>query len=184
MSGGKGGLALAGAVSVIVGGCVGALLAWLADVSWLLAALVALGCLFLFYMEGAYRVWDKADKATQAALTQVEAQKAELAAGKPPTITMIGGAGGSGYHAGGGGGVAGPGGYAEGGKGGEGFSLLEAFAFSAVGTGLPLDLFVRQAGYSPDSPELRQRFGGGGAGGGAGIAPTETGAGHHDKSGV
>jgi hypothetical protein len=88
-----------------------------------------------------------------------------------PIIHVTGGTGGHGFNAGGGGGVAGPGGYAEGGQGGGGYSLLEALAFSTLGTGLPLDYIVTQAGYTPDSPELRQRFGAGGGGGGAGIQP-------------
>jgi hypothetical protein len=68
-SGGKRGLALASGISLALGGSIGALLAWFAGVSWLLAALVALGCLCFFYMEGAYRVWDKADHRTQEAMS-------------------------------------------------------------------------------------------------------------------
>jgi hypothetical protein len=61
------GLALAGAVTAVVGGSVGALTAWLAGMSWLLAALVALACLFAFYTVGAFQVWDQADRRAQDA---------------------------------------------------------------------------------------------------------------------
>jgi hypothetical protein len=62
LAAGRGGLALAGAITVLLGGSVYALTTWLAGVSWLLAALVALACVFAFYMVGAYQVWDKADR--------------------------------------------------------------------------------------------------------------------------
>jgi hypothetical protein len=77
MSGGKKGLALAGVVSLALGGSVGALLTWLADVSWLVAATVALAALFVFYGWGAYRVWDKADHRAQDAVSALEDERAK-----------------------------------------------------------------------------------------------------------
>jgi hypothetical protein len=62
MSGGKKGVALAGGVSLLLGSSVGALTVWLANVSWVITALVALAALFMFYAWGAYREWDKADR--------------------------------------------------------------------------------------------------------------------------
>lgn len=64
---GKGSLALAGAITVLLGGSVYALATWLAGVSWLLAALVVLACVLAFYTVGAYQVWDKADRRAQSA---------------------------------------------------------------------------------------------------------------------
>jgi len=72
MAAGKRGILVAGTVSVVIGGSVGALAAWLADVSWLLAALLALLCLFVFYAVSAYGLWDKADRAREATLTGVK----------------------------------------------------------------------------------------------------------------
>jgi hypothetical protein len=72
MAAGKRGLIVAGAVSVVVGGSVGALAAWLADVSWLLAALLALLCLFVSYAVSAYGLWDKADRARKDTLAEIE----------------------------------------------------------------------------------------------------------------
>ena len=130
-------------------------------------AVVLLALLAFAIGEGAYLVWRETDRERVRTLALVEAKTTEIAA-TPSATTLIGGTGGDGYNAGGGGGVAGPGGYAEGGKGGAGHSLLEAIAFAALGSGLPLDYFVGLHGYSSDSPELRKRFGTGGIGGGAG----------------
>lgn len=54
MSGGKKGVALAGGVSLLLGSSVGALTVWLANVSWVIAALVALAAIFMFYAWGAH----------------------------------------------------------------------------------------------------------------------------------
>jgi hypothetical protein len=77
MSGGKAGLALAGAVTVAVSGSITALLVRLAGISWLLAALVALGCVLLFYAWGAYRVWDKTDRRAEGAASALETEQAK-----------------------------------------------------------------------------------------------------------
>jgi hypothetical protein len=42
-------------VSLLLGSSVGALTVWLANVSWVIAALVALAAFFMFYAWGAYR---------------------------------------------------------------------------------------------------------------------------------
>jgi hypothetical protein len=149
-------------IILILGTAAGIAVPQVFNVSNWLTAVVLLSLFILVVGEGAYRVWRETDQDRKTAMAQVNAQKAEIAA-MPPVITMIGGRGGSG---GGGGGVAGPGGHAEGGHGGAGYSMLEVIAFAALGSGLPLDYFVRLHGYSPDSPALHQRFGAGGAGGG------------------
>lgn len=82
MSGGKTGAAAAGAVSLLLGGSVGALTAWLANVSWLLAALVATASFFFFYAWGAYRVWDKADEKRQEAESGLKNARDELEAAR------------------------------------------------------------------------------------------------------
>jgi hypothetical protein len=77
MSGGKTGVALAGSVSLVLGGSVGALTVWLAHVSWVIAALVAMASLFFFYAWGAYRIWDGADlRAEEADKKRQEAESA------------------------------------------------------------------------------------------------------------
>jgi hypothetical protein len=55
------GFGLAGFVGLMVGGSIIALTVWLAHVSWVIAALVGLAVLLVFYAWGAYRDWDKAD---------------------------------------------------------------------------------------------------------------------------
>ena len=80
---GSRGLALASAVTVVVGGSVGALAAWLAGVSWLLAALAALASLFVFYTAGAYKLWDGTDRralAAESALAQAHEALAKAGA--------------------------------------------------------------------------------------------------------
>jgi hypothetical protein len=67
MSGSKKGFGLAGFVALVVGGSIVALTVWLAHVSWVIAALVGLAVLFVFYAWGAYREWDKADRSAEDA---------------------------------------------------------------------------------------------------------------------
>jgi hypothetical protein len=83
LSGGKRGIAVASVVTAILGGSVAAVLHWLAGVSWLVAAIVALACVLLFFAEGAYREWDKADSRAREAESALSA--AEAAAAVPPT---------------------------------------------------------------------------------------------------
>jgi hypothetical protein len=89
MSGGGKGVALASGISLVVGGSVGALTVWLADVSWLLAALVAVAIFFFFYAWGAYRVWDKADHRAQAAERDLLTERAKPR--EPAGIVIEGG---------------------------------------------------------------------------------------------
>ena len=77
MSGGQSGLAIAGAVTVAVGGCASGLLVALAGISWLLAPLAAVACMFVFYALGAYRVWNKADSERTDALENLAAERAK-----------------------------------------------------------------------------------------------------------
>ncbi|HSZ28153.1 MAG TPA: hypothetical protein VK784_00175, partial [Pseudonocardiaceae bacterium] len=81
---GKGSLAFAGTVTVLLGGSVYALATWLAGVSWLLSVLVTLACVFAFYTVGAYQVWEKADRRAQdaeSALAEAEANPGPSAPG-------------------------------------------------------------------------------------------------------
>ena len=55
MSGGGKGIALAGFVTLVLGGSIGALTVWLANVSWVIAALVAMASLFIFYAWSTYQ---------------------------------------------------------------------------------------------------------------------------------
>ena len=77
MSGGRWGLATAGVVTFAAGGCAYGLLVVLAGISWLLAALVAVACLFMFYAVGAYRVWDKAESERSIAVEERDADRAK-----------------------------------------------------------------------------------------------------------
>jgi hypothetical protein len=84
---GNRGLAVASAVTVVAGGSIGALVHWLAGVSWLLAALVALGSVFVFYTVGAFRVFDKADRRAQDAESALAEEKAALAEARAKQAT-------------------------------------------------------------------------------------------------
>ena len=101
MSGGKKGVALGGGVSLVLGGSVGALTAWLANVSWLLAALVAMAALFVFYTVGAYAVWDKADQERRQAESDLKdaGGKLEAERAKPRGAAGVFIEGGTGHTA-------------------------------------------------------------------------------------
>ena len=91
MSGGGKGIALAGFVTVMLGGSVGALTVWLANVSWVIAALVAMASLFAFYAWGAYRVWDATDhRAHEAERGHVDAEAALEAERTQPKGGFVG----------------------------------------------------------------------------------------------
>jgi hypothetical protein len=92
MSGSRKGFGLAGFVGLVVGGSIVALTVWLAYVSWVIAALVGLAVLFVFYAWGAYREWDKADRRSddadnkrQIAESALEGAR-RLAANPPPAV--------------------------------------------------------------------------------------------------
>jgi hypothetical protein len=149
-----------GLVVLVLGIAAGVAVPLVFHLSHWITAVILMGVLVVIVLEGSYQVWNETEQQRKAA-----EGRAEAAQGAVPTT--IGGAGGPG---GGGGGAAatGPRAYAEGGKGGQGYSMLEIIAFSALGSEKPLDYFIRLHGLTPDSPEIRQRFGGGGAGGGGG----------------
>jgi hypothetical protein len=99
VSGSKMGFGLAGFVGLVVGGSIVALTVWLAHVSWVIAALVGLAVLFVFYAWGAYREWDKADRRAEdadskrrKAESDLEGARRELDAAQraaipaPPTV--------------------------------------------------------------------------------------------------
>jgi hypothetical protein len=76
-SGGKTGVALASVITLVLGGSVTALTVWLANVSWVIAALVGTASLFFFYAWGAYRVWDKAQSAADETHVQLDTVQRE-----------------------------------------------------------------------------------------------------------
>lgn len=91
MSGGGKGIALAGFVTLVLGGSIGALTVWLANVSWVIAALVAMASLFIFYAWGAYRVWDNADHlAEEAERVHIDAKATLEAERAQPKGQIIG----------------------------------------------------------------------------------------------
>lgn len=80
-----------------------------------------------------------------------------------PVVHMTGGAGGHGFNAGGGGGVAAPGGYAEGGRGGAGVSMFDILGRTSYDTGISVRELAKSSGLSAD--DMHRSFGAGGDGG-------------------
>lgn len=147
------------------------------SMTWWVVAAVGIVLVGMSFFYGCYAEWKKAEEGRLTALRErdnLASEHQSLIAEPSNTVTyaisgsLTGGAGGSGYNAGGGGGVAvGPNSYAAGGEGGKGTSLLDALAKVALPISIPLAAFIRIAGFDPFGDELNQTFGAGGSGGGS-----------------